>query len=184
MFTTKDVSLILNITASHASKILERLLKAGAVIRVKRSKWILVGQKDPLSIVEHLTSPSPSYVSLYSALYYHGIISQIPSKIYCITLAKTHNITTPLGEYSFHHITPELFYGFEISHDGIAMAIPEKALVDYFYLYSAKSRLFIALPELTIPKRFGLKKVKIMINKIPDKKRRKWVEKLLNHYLF
>lgn len=182
LFETRDVALVLNIKSVHASKILERLLKAGFVSRLKRSKWILTTQIDPLSIAAHLTSPCPSYVSLYSALYYHGIISQIPSQIYCITLARTHKLKTPMGVFTFHHVTPELFFDFEISHDGIAMASAEKSLVDYFYLYSAKSRLFRALPELTFSENFSLKKVMKIVSKIPDVKRRKSVKKLVEKY--
>ena len=34
------------------------------------------------------------------------------------------------------------------------MALPEKALVDFFYLSPTRSRLFTALPELELPRGF------------------------------
>lgn len=52
------------------------------------------------------------------------------------------------------------------------MATPEKALLDVFYLSSARSFLFSALPELEIPRSFKSKKAFKMIEKIPSPRMR------------
>jgi len=56
---------------------------------------------------------------------------------------------------SIHHVKPSFFGGFEVNaRTGIAMATPEKVLVDFLYLSPTCSRLFAALPELELPKGF------------------------------
>jgi len=83
------------------------------------------------------------------------MISQVPKRIYAVSSARTQTLNTPLGAISVHHVKPSFFGGFEVNvRTGIAMATPEKALVDFLYLSPARSRLFAALPELELPKGF------------------------------
>ena len=63
------------------------------------------------------------------------------------------------------------------------MATPEKALLDFFYLMSAKSLWFKSLPEVELPKSFNAKKAFDMIKAIPSKSRRTLVEKTLRTFL-
>ncbi len=162
---TSDAAACLKIERSHASKILDRLVKEGRFIRLMRGKWATTQKIDPLLLPEYLTAPFPSYISLQTALFYHGMISQIPPIIYAVTLARTHLYTTPLGTISAHHIQPDFFFDFELIN-GIKMATPEKALLDVFYLTAAKSRLFKSLPELELPAKFNFKKANAIIQKI------------------
>ncbi len=46
-----------------------------------------------------------------------------------------------LGVVSIHHIDPAFFFGFETTGDkNVWMAVPEKALLDIFYLGPARNR--------------------------------------------
>ena len=54
----------------------------------------------------------PAYVSVQSALYLHGMISQIPHVIYVASLARTQRVATTIGTYSIHQIAPEFFGGY------------------------------------------------------------------------
>jgi len=49
------------------------------------------------ALLEFLTAPFPAYVSLQSALYLHGMISQVPALTYAVTLARSRRLATPLG---------------------------------------------------------------------------------------
>src|SRR5580692_7204536 len=73
---TRDVSALLNVPYAQASKLLERLAQAGRFVRLIRGKWATTNQIDPLILPEYLTAPFPSYISLQTALFYHGMISQ------------------------------------------------------------------------------------------------------------
>ena len=66
-----------------------------------------------------------------------------------VSLARTQTIRSSVGTFSFHHVTPELFGGFERTSAGTPLATPEKALFDVAYLSGVRSRLFASLPELT-----------------------------------
>lgn len=179
LFRTSDAAGLLNVQNAHASKILERLSKAEQVVRLSRAVWCIPERVDKLSVPEHLTAPWPSYISLQTALFYHGMISQIPQVIYAISLARTKTYETPLGTYSVHHVNPLFFFGFEsLGVGGIKMAEPEKALIDLLYLSPARSRLFKTLPEVEWPPNFSLKKAGGMIDQIAAPKRRQRVRHL------
>jgi len=109
--TTADAAGVLALSTAGASHTLRRFARAGLVTFVRKGLWALDREMDPLLLTEYLTAPYPSYVSLQIALYHHGMISQIPSVTYAVTLARDRRINTPFGGYSFHHLPPELFGG-------------------------------------------------------------------------
>ncbi len=180
---TNDAAACLGVTIPHASHILRRLAKAGFFVPLARGKWACHRAVDPLVLPEYLTAPAPSYISFQSALYYHGMISQIPSVIYAASLARTCRYKTSIATVSIHHIQPDFFFGFEVvGQSNIKMAIPEKALLDVLYLSTVRSLLFSALPELEIPSTFKKEKALKMLEKIPSLQKRTLVcEKLQKH---
>ena len=154
-FTTNDAAAAWRIARSHASKTLERLAEARQIVRLRRGLWAFPDKLDRLLLPACLTAPAPCYVSLQSALYRHGLISQMPQTLYVVSTARTQLHRTPLGAVSVHHVKPSFFTGYEIdSRTGAAVATPEKALADILYLAPARSRLFASLPELERPKSF------------------------------
>jgi predicted transcriptional regulator of viral defense system len=132
--TTRDVAAFLSISTVYASNLLKRLDRAGRVVRLGRGRWLVGETIDPFVIPEALTNPSPSYISLQSALYHHGMVSQIPAVVYAVSLARTNRYKNQIGEFFVHHVKPEFFFGFELlGRFMIKMASPEKALIDYLY---------------------------------------------------
>jgi predicted transcriptional regulator of viral defense system len=113
---------------------------------------------------DRLTAPYPSYVSLQSALYLHGMISQIPQVTYVVSLER--RIRTSVGTFSAHHVVPELFGGFDVLDSGVKLATPEKALIDVFYLSGTRTRLFAAVPELELPRRFRTREAQAWAKRI------------------
>ncbi len=179
-FYTNDISTYLKIEPSHASKVLKRLEESKLLINLSRGLWIFANSVDRLTLPSILTSPFPTYISLQTALYYHGMISQIPDTIYAVSLARTHLFKTVCGAVSIHHIQTDFFFGFENTENSlIKMATPEKALIDYLYLADTKSKLFTALPEIELTKKFTLSKAKKIIDKIPSLRKRTLVKSQL-----
>lgn len=151
---TADASAALGLGTPAASVTLARLARAGLVRRVRHGLWWLEERLEASRLPEFLTAPLPSYVSLQSALHAHGLIEQIPSVTYAVTLARTQRVTTNAGTVSLHHLDAELFGGFETTAHGVQLATAEKALFDVAYLSGGRSRLFSALPELEVPRGF------------------------------
>jgi len=172
-FTTRDVAVLLKVSPSHANKILTRLAEDGFTLPLARGRWCLAEGISPLAIAEHLTAPYPAYISLQTALYHHGMISQIPAVTYAVSLARTKRYETPLGTLSIHHIQADFLFGYETAgSEEVKMAIPEKALLDILYLSPARSRLFASLPELEIPESFRWKLAYTMSNRLSCLNRR------------
>jgi predicted transcriptional regulator of viral defense system len=177
IFQSSDAAAALGVSPPHARVILLRLFRAGLLIHLKRGYWAIQGKIDPLILPEHLTAPFPSYISLQTALYYHGMISQIPEKTYAVSLSRTQELKTPIGVFSIHHIQPSFFFGYESKAMDIKIATPEKALLDFLYLSPARSHLFHSLPELELPKSFSNKEAREMISRLPAGRRRTLLER-------
>ncbi len=180
VFTTREVAARLRVPNAHASVSLARLRAAGLLVRIRRGVWALPKRVDALALPEFLTAPFPAYVSLQSALYLHGMISQVPAVTYAVTLARTRRFVTPLGTVSLHHVRPTFFFGYEdAGRGGGRLATPEKALVDFLYLAPARSGLFRALPELEWPKAFKVGVARSIVGRIePDARRRSIARRL------
>ena len=180
VFITRDVAALLDVNPTNASKILTRLAQEGFIMRLTRGCWCLTKGINRLAIPEYLTVPYPAYISLQTALYHHGIISQIPVVTYAVSLARTKRHQTPMGIFSIHHMDAGFFFGYELTGaEGIKMATPEKALLDIFYLSPTRSRLFVSLPETEIPASFQWKPAYDMLKRLKSSQRRTLVLKRL-----
>jgi hypothetical protein len=119
-------------------------------------------------------------VSLQSALYFHGMISQVPAVTYAVSLARTRRYATPLGSVSVHHVDASFYFGYvDTGTQGACVATPEKALVDFLYLGPARSRLFRALPELELPPSFSIRAARRMVDRIRSPRRRAFAARRL-----
>jgi predicted transcriptional regulator of viral defense system len=78
----------------------------------------------------------PSYISLETALSFHGLIPEGVFQTTAICTAKTQSFTTPLGHFDYRNIKPSLFFGYTIhrvNDKPIKIADIEKTLLDYCY---------------------------------------------------
>jgi predicted transcriptional regulator of viral defense system len=181
LFETRDLAALLKVERSNATQIATRLARTGLVVKLARGKWALKDRANRFAIAEHLTSPFPSYISLQSALYHHGMISQIPAVTYAVSLARPRRYETPLGAFSIHHVESHFFFGYETDETGSAkVAVPEKALIDVFYFRPTRTRLFVDLPEVEFPKTFDWNLAGHMARKIRGRSRRALVEQALS----
>jgi predicted transcriptional regulator of viral defense system len=180
---TADAAAALRLTTAAASQTLTRLARAGFVRSVRHGTWWLEEALEPLRLPEYLTAPLPAYVSLQTALHRHGLIEQIPGVLYAVSLAKTQKVKTKVGTFSIHHMAPEVFGGFEETERGAKVATAEKALFDFAYLSSGRSRLFTSLPELELPRGFKRKDLSRWVAKIPSVRSRTLTSQKLDELL-
>lgn len=76
----------------------------------------------------------PSYISLQSALSYHGMIPEWVYTTTSITTKNTITLQTPLWEFAYHHCRPVQLRWFQFI-DGAYIATSAKALADYCRIY-------------------------------------------------
>lgn len=84
----------------------------------------------------------PSYISLESALGYHGIIPEQSFAITAVTSLKTQQYQTADALFTYRSIAPALLFGYQVLRQNnapVLVADAEKAVIDYLYLYAALS---------------------------------------------
>lgn len=83
----------------------------------------------------------PSYLSMETALYYYGLIPDIPLSVTSMTTTTTKKINTGVGRFDYYKIIPDLYWGFKSvnsKNGSFNLAAKEKALLDYLYLRKSK----------------------------------------------
>lgn len=123
--------------------LLKRAVAAGEVMVLRRGLYALADrylrQKlHPFSVAQRIYGPS--YISLESALSFHG---WIPEAVYATTSAsaeRSRELDTPLGRFGFHRIPQHILYTQVERLDpfgsgAFLIAAPLKALADYVYVH-------------------------------------------------
>ena len=132
-----ELAILLGGTEDRRYSYAKRAFHKGDLIRLKRGLYLIDHLPiDAFEIAQHLYGPS--YISLESALSYHG---WIPEAVYITTSVSTKKnptIRTPIGVFSYEHTPVEQFYMSVEKIDGFLMAHPWKALADYVYVYRKK----------------------------------------------
>ena len=80
---------------------------------------------------------APSYVSLESALSYHGLIPEMSFSISSVSTLKTEHFTNDIGNFMYSNLKKECFFGYElITYNDFTVKIAgvEKAVLDFLYL--------------------------------------------------
>jgi predicted transcriptional regulator of viral defense system len=178
ILTTREVGVACDMSSTTASYTLARLRDAGLASQVSFGVWKIgssLAEAEDVLVV--LTAPYPSYLSMWTALFRHGMIEQVPRAITAVSLDRTQTIGTTIGVFEVHRIHHELFGGFE-GANGIraGMAQPEKALFDTVYLLSSRGG-GVTLPELELPSGFGDELVHQWSERIPSRRLRTMVTK-------
>ncbi len=179
IFTTSELSAISGKSSSVVVQALNFLRKQGVVIKIYKGIWAEVTDTpvNPYVVLPFLFPKNRAYVSFISALHIYGIIEQIPQVITVASTTHTKTITTKVGTFSVHKITPSFFDGFDwYNKKGkFLIAEPEKAFVDCLYLSGYKKKQFGHFPELHFPKTFSFSIVDKWIKRIPNSRIKSYV---------
>jgi len=137
---------VAGISPHYLRIILARYAKKGNLIRLKKgvytSKIFIEEAKKENNysvFLEFLANEiySPSYLSLDYILYQENILTEIPVNFTLITKNKTVSFSNPLGNFFYHKIKDDLFFGFKTKKENsfiIKKATKAKALFDFLYL--------------------------------------------------
>ncbi len=127
---------------------LVRWQSKGYIVRL-RNRWYAFNDTESHENIEWLAANliyAPSYVSLHTALSWYNLIPEMIAPTTSVSTRKTNRFSTPIGEFDYHRIKPELFgFGYLLedmdSYKGernnsrkIMVATPQKAILDFFYI--------------------------------------------------
>lgn len=124
---------------------LARWVASGRLTQLRRGLYVVAppfaaAQPDPMVLAGLLRSPS--YVSLQSALSYHGVIPEAVAAVTSVTTRRPGRVVTPLGEFHYRNVKRDLFWGYDSLDVGAEqrawLADAEKALLDLFWLTPGK----------------------------------------------
>jgi len=130
-----------NVDPDGVRRQLSRLTESGRLIQLRRGLYALAPpfrkvKPHPFQVANHLVRGS--YVSLQSALAYHGLIPEHVPVVTSVTTSRPGRWETPLGDFEYRHIKPEFFRGYDVieveEKQTALVADPEKALLDLVYL--------------------------------------------------
>jgi len=120
---------------------LGRWVRKGYLVRLRQGYYAFPDYKESKEFTLYFANKiyKPSYISLYTALSFYGIIPEAIPQITSVTTLKTTRFSNDFGEFSYKNIKPDMMFGYDLKElrDGrrIMFATPEKALIDLLYLY-------------------------------------------------
>ncbi|EKD57180.1 MAG: hypothetical protein ACD_57C00387G0004 [uncultured bacterium] len=119
---------------------INRLVKAGVLTKLEKNKYILSSSSISDFLIANFLY-QPSYISVETALNFHGVLSQFPYEITSVTTKKTFKKNYERKRFSYLHIKNDLYWGFDKTNDSL-IASPEKALLDQLHFASKGLRGF------------------------------------------
>lgn len=135
-------------TDSCGGKI-HRAVDKGQLIRIKRGLYCLgtyftTTQPNPFAVSQFIYGPS--YISLASALAYHGLIPEAVYSTTAVTIKRSNEFVTPLGRFSYSRLPTKNFFTLvKLERDNKTTAFfistPWRALLDYIFCYKKSYNL-------------------------------------------
>jgi hypothetical protein len=141
-FTSQEVATLFPGSDDRRYGLVRRAIASGEIIHMRRGLYCLAHkyQKRGMNLYSLAQQVyGPSYISLESALSWHGWIPEAVHGITNASFKKSKEFETPLGLFSYARI-PQLLFYCEVqrltdeSGNAFLMASPLKALADYVYL--------------------------------------------------
>lgn len=133
-YSLSDFQVVMDAPRDRAKITASRLAHRGILTRLATDVYVpSLFEIDPETIANQLYAPS--YLSFESALSRYGILSQIPYTLTFATPRKSKKVRLGNVEVEYRHIVPVLIFGTRVAA-GLAIAEPEKALLDQAYLAS------------------------------------------------
>lgn len=178
-FGYEELARVLDISHASARVAASRYVRQGLLIRVKRNLYILreawekAGREEMFLIAN--MGQVPSYISLLTALDYYELTTQV-QRDFCesVAVTRTKEIRIAHSVFTYTRISEELYFGFGRER-GFFIALPEKAMLDAFYLMSY-GRYSLDISALNT-ERLDFKQLSEMSRRFPSKTR-----KLLKKY--
>lgn len=132
IFHFQHFSMLTGLKGPSLRVALKRLTDRKIIQRILRSYYANPFNPPTVEEVSAVIYP-PSYISLESALCRHGVLSQLPYTLTCVTTRLPRKFKTPYGPLEYRQVKKKYFFGFA-RRDSWFLAEPEKAVADFLYL--------------------------------------------------
>jgi predicted transcriptional regulator of viral defense system len=136
-FDSRTVANLLGLDTVQTARLLRRMERENLIVHLERGKYALLGLApeqaltNPLFLGCHLVSPS--YVSFWSALHFHGFTEQAPRRVFLAVTRQKREVLFRGTVFKFVRLKPEAFWGFRRETlAGLPMVIADenKAVLD------------------------------------------------------
>lgn len=141
--TDVDISMLSRGTPNSRYSQVKRLLAQKKLLHIRRGLYSLAEtmgprvKPHPFELAQYVYGPS--YISLESALNFHGLIPEAVYAITSVCIKRSKVFNTPLGIFSYMRLPLENFYlDVEIvteNNNRFFIAKPWKAICDYIFCY-------------------------------------------------
>lgn len=127
---------------TNERRFIGQLIKKGYILRVKKGLYVWGEQLDSGGYSKEILANliyGPSYISLESALSFHGLIPERVETVTSVTFKKNKMFKTPVGSFEYAHLYKGAYAAGVDLHvinqtESYLIAGPEKALLDYIAL--------------------------------------------------
>ena len=126
LFTINQFCLLTGLPKRYAAVRLNRMVKKGVIFRIEKGQY--TAYDDPILFSSHIVQPS--YLTLWSALAFHGFTTQLPREVFVAARARPRKLV--FGETTIAFIRAEPLGFQKAAYRGmdIFVAEPEKLLID------------------------------------------------------
>lgn len=154
VFTTSEFQRVTGMSATGSRKFLLRYTRLELIWQIRRGLYAMRNEElHPWIVANKLYRPS--YISMETALSYHGMIPETIYSVTSVTTKITREFTACETVFLYHTIKYDAYTGYaplDIEGDTILIAEPEKALADYLY--------FVHLGKKDLNERLNCKGIK------------------------
>jgi predicted transcriptional regulator of viral defense system len=186
-FSDVELMRILSKSADSRYGLVKRAIANDDIIRIRRGLYALSKrhQRNSINLFELAQAVyGPSYISLESALSYHGWIPEGVQTTTSVSQNRSREFRTPLGVFSYSRMPKFNYIGVERKSSGqslFLMAEPTKALVDFVFVYKKDWEGADPLLSSLRIEHEDLKKInKEILNQLKNKKRGRRVMVFIN----
>lgn len=147
-----DLTVLLNNSPDSRYSIVKRAVQENYLISLKKDLYLIRNQIEKAPPDTFELAPllyGPSYISLESALSFHGWIPEAVTSTTSVSAKRSKNFTTPLGTFFYKQIPLSILSSGinQVKKQEVTLFIadPWKALADYIY---TKKREWLNIQEL------------------------------------
>ena len=143
VFTRREAACWVDSDDARLDALLKRAVASGEVWRIRRGLYCLFNRYSQYSVSSFELAQrihGPSYISLESALSYHGWIPEAVHAVTSSSMERSRTFTTSLGLFSYTRVPQLRFYAavYRVSEEqggSFFVGTPLKALADYVYTH-------------------------------------------------